>query len=129
MKKATKEETEENSKATKIENNIYLTVSGDGTWHKLGFTSLYSVVTLIVHYTGKVLNVSVKSAYCPMCGYCKLKQGTAEYELNYPEHMEVCKAIHTGSSGKMEVNAVIEMFLRSLKNLGVRFLNHVGDGN
>lgn len=129
MKKAVREEIDENSIATGIENNTDLTVSGDGTWHKRGFTSLYGVVSLIGQYTGKVLDVLVKSAYCKVCEYYKTKKGTTEYLQQYAIHEKVCKANHKGSSGKMEVDAVIEMFRRSLKNLGVRFLNYVGDGD
>ena len=35
----------------------------------------------------------------------------------------------TGTTGKMEVNAVIEMFCRSLENLKVRFLYYVGNAD
>ena len=44
-------------------------------------------------------------------------------------HKETCSANPEGSAGKMEVDAVIEVFRRSLENLGVRFLYYVGDGD
>lgn len=56
-------------------------------------------------------------------------KNTAEYKEWYETHQETCSANHTGSAGKMEVDAVIEMFRRSLENLGVRFLYYVGDGD
>ena len=42
--------------------NTDLIVSGDGTWHKRGFSSLFGVTSLIGHFTGKIINVFVKSS-------------------------------------------------------------------
>lgn len=123
MKKAAKEEVIQNG------NNTDITVSGDGTWHKRGFSSLYGVVTLIGHHTCKVVDLIVKSSYCKFCEYWKTKRGTATFEEEMSNHERECKANHKGSSGKMEVDGIIEMFRRSLKNLAVRFLNYVGDGD
>lgn len=51
-------------------NNIDgLTVSGDGSWRKRGFSSLFGLVTLIGWYIGKVLDICVKSKYCKVCEY------------------------------------------------------------
>lgn len=46
---------------------IELTVSGDGTWKKRGYTSLYGVSSLISYYTGKIIDIVVKCAYCKQC--------------------------------------------------------------
>ena len=35
-------------------------VSGDGSWKKRGFKSLYGVTTLIAHYSGKVIDIDVR---------------------------------------------------------------------
>lgn len=78
--KAVSEEIQETSKETNIENNRALTVSGDGTWKERGFTSLYGVASIIGYYTGKVLDVAVKSAYCKICEVWEKKQGIAKYE-------------------------------------------------
>lgn len=66
MKEAAIEEkklTEENGEINGI------TVSGDGSWRKRGYSSLFGLVTLIGWYTGKVVDVLVKSKYCKMCEY------------------------------------------------------------
>jgi len=90
-----------------------ITVSGDGTWKKRGFTSLLGVTTLIGWNTGKVVDLQVKSKICKACDFWKNKEETAEFEEWYSTHEDNCQRNHEGSSGKMEVNSVIEMFQRS----------------
>lgn len=46
-----------------------ISVSGDGTWRKRGFSSLFGLVTLIGWYTDKVFDVQVKSNYCKGCEF------------------------------------------------------------
>lgn len=62
---------EEEKQFTNIENDLQdttdVSVSGDGTWKKSGFSSLYGVSLLIGYYSGKVLDVLVKSSYCKLC--------------------------------------------------------------
>ncbi|KAG8233369.1 hypothetical protein J437_LFUL005831 [Ladona fulva] len=41
---------------------LQVAVSGDGSWKKPGFSSLYGVTTLIGYHSGKV--IVVKSRYC-----------------------------------------------------------------
>lgn len=41
-----------------------ISVSGDGTWKKRGFSSLFGITTLIGKYTSKVVDLVVKSSYC-----------------------------------------------------------------
>ena len=129
MKKASKEEIAQNKLKNSNRKETDLTVSSGGTWHNRGFTSLYGVVSLIDAYTGKVIDIFVKSAYCHWCAVNKSKKGTAEYEGEYEINKESCQANHEGSAGKTEVDAVIEIFLRSAKNLGVRFMKYIGDGD
>lgn len=64
---AVREEKEMTSKETNVQNASDLNVSGDGTWKKRGFSSLYGVTSLIGYYTGKVLDLFVKSGYCKKC--------------------------------------------------------------
>ncbi|XP_025154263.1 uncharacterized protein LOC112588450 [Harpegnathos saltator] len=52
-----------------------------------------------------------------------------EYKEWYETHKENCSANHTGSSGKMEVDAVIEMFNRSEEKYGVKYRYYIGDGD
>lgn len=51
---AIKEEKEATAAEKNIEDTDELTVSGDGTWKKRGFSSLYGVASLIGYHTGKV---------------------------------------------------------------------------
>ena len=46
----------------------------------------------------------------------------------YEAHVEECTANHEGSSGKMEVDDVIEMFQRSVQWLGVKYKKYIGNG-
>ncbi|KAG8234079.1 hypothetical protein J437_LFUL014539 [Ladona fulva] len=61
-------------------NEIEFTVSGDGSWKKRGFASLIGLASLIGWYTGKILDVLVKSSSCKSCEYWEDKIGPAEYE-------------------------------------------------
>lgn len=58
---AVTQEKESNKEVGKPEDE--LTVSGDGTWKKRGFSSLFGVSTLIGKYSGKVLDASVMSSF------------------------------------------------------------------
>lgn len=104
-----------------------ITVSGDGSWRKQGFSSLFGLVTLIGWYTGKVVDILVKSKYCKVCEFWKKKKDTAEYLEWIETHAENCQLNHKGSSGKMEVDAVIKMFqlFDALHNVN----NYIGDGD
>jgi len=106
-----------------------IVVSGDGTWKKRGFSSLLSVTSLIGWCTGKVIDVNVKSKICNQCNYWKQKEGTAEYEEWAETHKDSCEKNHEGSAGKMEVDAVIEMFQQSEKLHGLKYSHYVGDGD
>lgn len=128
---AVAEEKEETCKANNSENTSVLTVSGDGSWKKRGFSSLYGVSSLIGYYSGKVVDVSVKSLYCHECKVWENKLDTAKYEAWHEEHVSSgkCKANHAGPSGNMEVTAIIDMFERSEEKYGVKYSNYVGDGD
>lgn len=58
FKKAAREEQEMNKEKGLPEDR--LTVSGDGSWPKRGFTALLGIVSLIGKYTNKVIDVAVK---------------------------------------------------------------------
>lgn len=126
-KKAVKEEREKNAEKGRTE--THLKVSGDGSWKKRGFTSLYGVTTLIGYYSGKVLDLVVKSAYCRACTIKKKELNDDAFEEWYENHKETCSSNHEGSAGKMEVDSIIEMFLRSDEKFGVKYMNYIGDGD
>jgi len=72
-----KQEREENEKRERPCNDFK--VSGDGSWKKRGFTSLY-VTSLIAFYSGKVIDLVVKSSYCQLCVAWKGKENTEDFE-------------------------------------------------
>lgn len=106
-----------------------LKVSGDGSWKKRGFTSLYGIATIIGYYSGKVVDLVVKSSYCQACVFWNKKKNTDEYVEWYEQHEETCSANHEDSAGKMEVNAINEMFSSSEEKFGVRYVDYIGDGD
>lgn len=112
MERAVKEEKEMTSAEGRDDNE--LTVSGDGSWRKRGFTSLFGLVSLIGWHTGKVVDIIVKSKYCKICETWEKKKDTEEYAEWLETHKTVCQSNHEGSAGKMEIDSVIEMFKRSL---------------
>lgn len=57
---AAKQENKLTSFENDVEDTTDVSVSGDGTWKKRGFASLYGVSSLIGYYSGKVLDVLVK---------------------------------------------------------------------
>jgi len=125
--KAVQEEKEENSKRERPLLN--LKVSGDGSWKKRGFKSLYGVTTLIGYFTGKVIDLTVKSSFCKLCLEWKDKTNTEEFHEWFEFHEEQCTKNHEGSAGKMEVDSILEMFARSETKFGVRYGNYIGDGD
>ena len=90
-----------------------LSVSGDGSWAKRGFSSLIGVISLICKFSNKVLDVLVLCTICKACEYWAKQNGTLEYQAWFEEHKDECSINHEGSAGKMEVNGIIKMFQRS----------------
>lgn len=74
--KAVKEEMEGNVAAGKDPRLVI--VSGDESWKKRGFSSLFGFATLIGKNTSKVLDVCVKSSFYQACANWKSKSGTIE---------------------------------------------------
>lgn len=97
--------------------SLELSVSGDGTWYKRGYTSLYDVVSIIGHYTSAVVDIIVKHSYCKMFKYWKSKTNTARVEEWSAMYKYACSASHDGTSGKMEVDVIVEIFKRSRGNI------------
>ncbi|EZA55139.1 hypothetical protein X777_05326 [Ooceraea biroi] len=99
IQKAGREEKEKNSETGNKENELI--VSGDGSWSKRGFSSLFGVITLIGHYSNKVLDLAVKSSFCKACISWRSKRDTPEYDKWLNTHHDNCLANHAGSAGKM----------------------------
>lgn len=96
---------------------------------KRGFSSLYSVATIIEHLTGKDIDYLVKSTYCKECESHEKIKGSADYEAWFNNHEENCYPNHDGSSGEMECDAVAGTFKRSEELHDVAYEYYVGDGD
>lgn len=129
LKRAVDEEKEANAMHGYPENHF--TVSGDGTWKKRGFSSLFGVSTLIGYNSKKVVDAVVKSSYCRACSNHKAlkNEDIAEFETWYKSHKENCTSNHEGSAGKMEIDGIVKMFERSEEKHGVKYVKYVGDGH
>lgn len=110
------------------ENVTELAVSEDGTWQKRGF-SLFGVSSLISVHSKRITDVNVKSSYCKQCEVWTKKEGTEEYDEWKKEHENNCHLNYQGSAGKMEVDAVVEMFKKSEEQYDVKHTDHIGDGD
>lgn len=121
--RAAKEETTKNAEAGNEPS--HLTVSGDGTWSKRGFSSLFGAITLIGKYSNKILDLVVNSKCCQACYQRNDKGSTDEYQSWYENHKEQCASNHDGS--KKEVDGIIEMFRRSDEIHKVKYATYVGD--
>ena len=129
MNKAALEELKETREKKIFEDENGIAASGDGSWMKRGFTSLYGIVAMIGHESGKVIDVIIKSAYCKVCELMEKKVGTAEYDDYINEHWPDCKANHDGSSGMMEGTGTVQLFQRSVETRGLKYLYFIGDGD
>lgn len=128
LRNAVKEE-KKICKEEKLDDCTEFCVSGDGTWRKRGFSSLFGVSSIIGYYSGKVLDFIVKSSFCKACEFWSNKSHTVEYEDWQEKHKNECLANHEGSARKMEVDAMCEMFSRSVERYGVKYVNYIGDGD
>ena len=104
---------------------LNVAVSVDGSWQKrYGFNSLPGVIFIISIDTGCVLDFSIKSLICHVCK--KNKEVTETWEKI---HEATCLVNHEGSSGSMEKEGAIEMFLGSVEKHELRYTKYVGDGD
>lgn len=127
ISKTGEEEKVKNMEARNAEQE--LTVSGDGSWSKRGFSSLLGVVTIIGKYSKKVLDLVVKSSYCHSCALHRNEIGTEEHAQWLDTHNESCGVNHVGSAGKMEVDGIVQIFQRSEELHGAKYTNYIGDGD
>ena len=112
------------------EQSTDIAASFDGSWQKPGHTSLNGIVSAMSVSTGKVLDFQVKSKKCKSCEAHKGMDQTSETYLAWKlDHDLVCGTNHVGSSGKMEVDGVLEMFKRSEGKHGLRYVSFIGDGD
>ncbi|XP_077557147.1 uncharacterized protein LOC144172264 [Haemaphysalis longicornis] len=103
-----------------------VTVVYDGTWMTRGHTSHIGVGTVIEFYTGLVLDAVVLSNRCHGCALGP-KQGDPGYDDWEKSH--VCQKNTDAPSGRMEVEAALVLFRRSLAKNDLRYTNIVCDGD
>ncbi|KYN12200.1 hypothetical protein ALC57_15632, partial [Trachymyrmex cornetzi] len=127
IRKAVREEKELNKNAGFPENE--LSVSGDGSWSKRGFSSLLGIISLIGKFSNKIVGTVVKSSFYRACNTWSSREDTDEYDAWYETHEPECQANRQGSAGKMEVDGIIEMFQRSVEKYGVKYAYYIGDGD
>lgn len=82
-----------NSQAGNIEN--HLIISGDGTWKKRDYSSLFGVSILIGKYSKKVLDSVVKSSFYQAynVGNKKKNKNIIEYNEWYETHKKIVASI------------------------------------
>ncbi|GFW03003.1 uncharacterized protein TNCV_156231 [Trichonephila clavipes] len=70
------------------------------------------------------------SKRCEECEQTKfaLEEDNAEFFIWYERHQDVCSASHVGSSGAMEVNAVVKLWERS-ESVGFRYTTLLSEGD
>ncbi|CAF4576870.1 unnamed protein product, partial [Rotaria sp. Silwood2] len=123
MKNATEEACGESNKRK-------LTVSGDGTWQKRGFSSLHGVVEIMsTCSSAKVLDLERLSKSCSICtGALSIKYSNpTKYEEIKNKHK--CEINHSGSSGSMDAEGIYRLFSRYERMYNVQYINYVGDGD
>ncbi|KAG0432156.1 hypothetical protein HPB47_021100 [Ixodes persulcatus] len=103
-----------------------ITVVYDGSWKKRGHSSRIGVGTVIEYYTGLVLDSAVLSDFCLGCETGP-KPGDATYQDWKEEHE--CQQNTTVKAGRMEVQAALLLFRRSLSLHGLRYTTIVSDGD
>ena len=90
---------------------------------------MFGAATLIGKYSNKVVDLIVKSKLCMACNRWKGKENTEDFKIWYESHKKECSCNHSGSSGKMEVDGILEMFTRSDELHDAQYATYIGDGD
>ncbi|GFU53705.1 uncharacterized protein TNCV_5048081 [Trichonephila clavipes] len=87
-------------------------VSFDGSWLTRGHTSNIGVGCAIDLLTDFVIDYEIMSKRCGECEQLKFapEEDSAEFQILYEGHQDICSATHCGSSGAMEVNAAVKLW-------------------
>ncbi|XP_077517393.1 uncharacterized protein LOC144128162 [Amblyomma americanum] len=103
-----------------------ITVVYDGTWLTRGHSSHTGVGCIIEFHTGLVLDCVVLSNFCLGCS-----RQPAESDPHYAEwkQQHQCQKNTDVNSGRMEVEAALQLFRRSLSKNDLRYTNIVCDGD
>ena len=102
-----------------------VSVSVDGKWQKrYDHNSLLGASFIISVDNSLVLDYVIKSKTCQVC-----KRNPDASEDWKKAHKPVCEINHAQSSGAMEKEAAVEMFINSIERRKLRYVEHVGDGD
>nr|XP_053634350.1 uncharacterized protein LOC128689906 [Cherax quadricarinatus] len=112
---------------------VDIDVTYDGTWHTRGHHSNFGIGVAIDAVTKLVVDYQVLCKFCFMCvsieNRLKKKRITVEtYETLKEKHESKCNKNFSGSSGRMEVEAALIIWQRSVKQK-LRFKTIVSDGD
>lgn len=109
---------------------VNISVSFDGTWLTRGHSSQIGVGCVIDLLTGYVVDYEVLSKRCTECEQAKasLKENSAEFDVWFQGHKQICSVNHRGSSGGMEVEAAVKLWKRS-EEKGFRYTTLLSDGD
>lgn len=85
---------------------------------------MFGVSSLIAKYCGKVVDTTVMSSFCSRPNLWKMKKisDAVAYGVWYESHALKCTVNHTGSFGKIKVDANVQMFSRSIEKNDVKYL-------
>ena len=104
-------------------------ISGDGTWRKRGYSSIYGIVTALSTVTGKVIDIEIMSKDCRECTVWRNKEGTQKFQDWWEGHQHICQANHLGSSSSLDASGLLAIFQRSVENYSIRYAEFLGDGD
>ncbi|GFV80608.1 uncharacterized protein TNCV_4617701 [Trichonephila clavipes] len=85
--------------------------------------------SVIGDVTGKVIDVAVLSSYCKGCEKWRGPKSGHSYEEWKLKHQPHCVKNHIGSSSKMEVDGMKEIFQRSVPQRNAKYIKYIGDGD
>ncbi|GFW80220.1 uncharacterized protein TNCV_461271 [Trichonephila clavipes] len=77
----------------------------------------------------KVIDVAVLSSYCKGCEKWRGPKSGHSYEEWKLKHQPHCVKNHIGSSSKMEVDGMKEIFQRSVPQRNAKYIKYIGDGD
>lgn len=90
---------------------------------------IYSFNGLAPLLSRKLIDIVVKSSNYQACVLWNKKTNTDEYIERYEQHEETCSGNHDGSTGKLEIDAINEMFLSPEEKFEVLHVDYIGDGD
>ncbi|GFS69848.1 uncharacterized protein TNCV_3101561 [Trichonephila clavipes] len=76
-----------------------------------------------------VIDVAVLSSYCKGCEKWRGPKSGHSYEEWKLKHQPHCVKNHIGSSSKMEVDGMKEIFQRSVPQRNAKYIKYIGDGD